>query len=416
MWPWRAAGFVASTPPVAAAAVPLLLLGLPWLALLARVGRQHSLRDLLLVPVGAVLVGALGPLLALPLAEVERARLRMVDVDPVRSGHRRPAAPGPLAWLRTRYAEPETWRELSYALLLVTAAPVLYGGLFLVLLLVCVWIASPALVGGGPVSLGPGTARTLREAVPYALAGAALLPATPYLVGLVAGVHGAVARGLLRAVDEPALRTELVEVARSRARLVDAFEVERHRIERDLHDGAQQRLVSLTLQLGLARLDLADDSPAGAAVADAHQQAKDLMAELRELIHGIHPRVLTDLGLPDALRELADHAPIPVTVRTDLPTRPPPHLEGTVYFVVAEALTNVVKHSGAAAAAVTVFARAGTLAVEVRDDGGGGADPALGSGLTGLADRIAVVDGRMLLSSPAGGPTRLRVEIPWAAP
>ena len=413
------AGFLASTVPVGgAAALALLLPGLPWLVLLARFSRDGwppSLSSLLLVPVGAVLVGLLGPLVALPLAEVERARLRLVELDPVHCGHRRPAGSGPWSWLRTRYSEPETWRELGYALLLVTVAPVLYGGVLLVLLLVVLWLASPLLLADGRVSLGVGTAGTVREAVPYVLAGLALLPALPYLAALTAGLHAAVARTLLRAADGAELRAELVEVSRSRARLVDAFEAERHRIERDLHDGAQQRLVSLTLQLGLARLDLADSSPAGTAVADAHEQAKYLMVELRELIHGIHPQLLTDLGLPDALRELADHAPIPVTVRADLPTRPPRHVEATAYFVVAEALTNVAKHSGASAAAVSVACEAGVLSVEINDDGCGGADPARGTGLTGLADRVAVADGRMLLSSPAGGPTRLRVEIPWQA-
>jgi signal transduction histidine kinase len=193
---------------------------------------------------------------------------------------------------------------------------------------------------------------------------------------------------------------------------VDAFEAERLRIERDLHDGAQQRLVSLTLQLGLARLDVPPDSPAAVTVATAHEQAKQLMVELRELIHGIRPQVLTDRGLPAALRELADQSSIPVTVDGDLPARLPSTVEGTAYFVVAEALTNVAKHSRATGAGVTVRQRTGVLTVEIRDNGHGGADLRRGTGLTGLADRLAVIDGRMWLSSPAGGPTLLRVELP----
>jgi signal transduction histidine kinase len=203
-----------------------------------------------------------------------------------------------------------------------------------------------------------------------------------------------------------------VEVSRSRARLVDAFETERRRIERDLHDGAQQKLVGLTLQLGLARLDLSAATPAATAVATAYDQAKELMEELRELIHGIRPQVLTELGLPAALRELAGRAPIPVAVRPDLRRRLSDHLEATGYFVVAEALTNVAKHSGARTATVTAREHDGMLVIEVTDDGRGGADPRAGSGLTGLADRVAVADGRMLLSSPPGGPTRIRVELP----
>ena len=156
-----------------------------------------------------------------------------------------------------------------------------------------------------------------------------MLPLIPYLVTLVAGADAAVARALLTDGHDEQLRAELTEVSRSRARLADAFEAERRRIERDLRDGAQQRLVSLTLQLGLARLDLHAHSPAAAAVAAAHEQAKQLMAELRELFHGIQPQVLTDLGLPAAIGELADQSPIPVTVATDLAGRLPGQVETT---------------------------------------------------------------------------------------
>src|SRR5690606_30481584 len=202
------------------------------------------------------------------------------------------------------------------------------------------------------------------------------------------------------------------EVSRSRARLADAFESERRRIERDLHDGAQQRLVGLTLQLGLAKLDLPADSPAAASVTAAYQQAKQLMTELRELIHGIQPQILTDLGLPAALDELAARSPVPVTVDARLTERLPSRIESTGYFVAAEALTNVAKHSGASRAWVTARRRGDLLTIEIRDDGRGGADPSRGTGLTGLADRVAVAGGRMFLASPAGGPTMLRVELP----
>ncbi|GAA3382013.1 sensor histidine kinase [Cryptosporangium minutisporangium] len=416
-WPWRAIAYLASTVPVGvAASLPFAVLGLPWLVLFDRAvhGEWRTWSDLLLVPIGVLLLGTLGPLVAVPLADVERARLRLADTRPARSGHRTPPTDGMWSWLRTRYTEAATWRALAYALLLLAVAPLVYGALLLVVVLDVAWLSAPAVVHDGPVTLGLGTVSTRREAVPYALAGLALLPGLPYLAGLVAGLHAAVARALLRAPDDAELRAELVEVARSRARLVDAFEAERRRIERDLHDGAQQRLVSLTLQLGMARVHLADDAEAGVAVADAHEQAKRLMAELRELVHGIHPQLLTELGLPDALRELADRAPIPVTVRAPLTVRPAPPVESTAYFVAAEALTNVAKHSGATTATVIAERRADTLVLEVRDDGHGGADPGQGTGLTGLADRVAVVGGRILLSSPDGGPTRLRVELPWS--
>jgi signal transduction histidine kinase len=257
-----------------------------------------------------------------------------------------------------------------------------------------------------------GQAATVGQALPYALAGLVLLLLVPYLLTLVAGADAAVARALL--LDGPGgrLRAELVEVSRSRARLADAFEAERRRIERDLHDGAQQRLVSLTLQLGLARLDVPPVSPAAGPVAAAHEQAKQLMAELRELIHGIQPQVLSDLGVPAALEELADQCPVPVTVSAPLGSRMPGRIENTAYFAVAEALTNIAKHSGATSASVTARHHDGVLTVEVSDNGDGGADPRRGTGLTGMADRVAVTGGRLLLSSPAGGPTLLRVELP----
>ncbi|MGW4497082.1 sensor histidine kinase [Micromonospora sp. NPDC004336] len=416
-WPWRSLAYLLTTPPMAlAAGLPLAMLALPWAVLLRRAtaGSAPTPVELVLLPLaGAGLLVAFGPLVAMPVAAVERWRLRLVDTRPVESAHRRPPGEGPGRWLRTRYTETATWRELGYAALLSTVVPFGYGVVLTLLLLVVVWIASPLLLpGDGPISLGFGQATTLAETVPYVLTGTALLPAVPYLLALLAGAHGAAARALLSAGADTRLQAELVEVSRSRARLVDAFEAERRRIERDLHDGAQQRLVGLTLQLGLARLDLSADSPAGRAVAAAHEQAKQLMTELRELIHGIRPQVLTDLGLPAALRELADQSPIEVTVDADLPGRLPAHVESTAYFVVAEALANVAKHSGATVATVAASRRGHTLAVEVRDNGQGAADPARGTGLTGLADRVSAVAGRMYLTSPAGGPTRILVELP----
>ena len=414
-WPWRAVAYLLTTLPLLlVAGLPMVLLALPAIALLRRVPGWDfpSLAEpVLLLVAGAALPAVAGPLLALPLATLERRRLRLVDTRPVESGHRRPPA-GAVGWLRTRYAEGATWRETGYAVLLSTVVPMVYGAALVLMVFVAGAIASPVLGGSGPVSLGPGRVTTVGEAVPYAVAGLVALPGVPYLLALIAGAHAALARALLSSGTDGRLRAELVELSRSRARLVDAFEAERHRIERDLHDVAQQRLVSLTLQLGLARVDLPAGSPAGQAVATAHQQAKQLMAELRELIHGIRPQVLTDLGLPAALLDLADQAPIPVTVHSGLSGRLPAAVETVAYFVTAEALTNVFKHSGATSAAVTAGRAGDTLVLQIRDDGRGGADPARGSGLTGLADRVSVVQGRMYLSSPAGGPTLIRVELP----
>ncbi|GAA0631407.1 sensor histidine kinase [Kutzneria viridogrisea] len=413
-WPWRSVGYLLSSLPVLAVlAMPLAWLTLPWLVaggLLITRPTSAIVGILVLVLLGAVLVGAGAPLVAIPLAVAERWRLGLVDTRPLWEDHRLPPGPGLWNWLRTRYSETATWREVGYVFLFVV-----WQGLYLTLcgvgLVLVFLVASPAILmtGDGPVAMGPWTITQPEQAWWLPLVGLLLAPVLLYLVGIAVGAHAAAARALL---GGNRARTELVEVARSRARLVDAFEAERRRIERDLHDGAQERLVSLTLRLGLAKLDLPEDSPARQNVADAHDQAKQVMAELRELVRGLNPRVLADRGLGAALAELGDRSAIPAQVRTDLPEWLPPHVESTAYFVAAEALTNVAKHSGATAVTVSAWTGAGLLVIEVGDNGRGGADPANGSGLTGLADRAATLDGRMLLSSPVGGPTLLRVELP----
>ncbi|MGE5132575.1 MAG: sensor histidine kinase [Gemmatimonadota bacterium] len=215
-----------------------------------------------------------------------------------------------------------------------------------------------------------------------------------------------------RSAAATALAARIGELETSRAAVVDSAEAERRRIERDLHDGAQQRLVSLAMELGRAKARFATD-PEGAEliVAQAHEQAKAALAELRNLVRGVHPPVLTDRGLDAALSGLAALSPVPVEVRVDLPRRPPAALEAIAYFVVAEALTNVAKHAHASRAGVSVSLTGGLLSVVITDDGTGGADPA-GQGLSGLAGRVAGVDGRLRITSPPGGPTTIEVELP----
>ena len=307
------------------------------------------------------------------------------------------------------------WRSLIYVLTTVPQAALAGGALGLLALLDGAIIASPILallVRPAPFRWQFGTfeVTSVGHAIPIGLLGLVLLPALVYLTSLVAAGQAGAARALLGHRSDAELR----EVARSRQRLVDAFDAERRRIERDLHDGAQHRLTSLTLQLGVARLDLPDDSPAAEPVGKAHEQAKELMVVLRELIHGIRPQTLADLGLPAALRELAAQSPGDVAVTVgDGVTRAAQGVEGTAYFVAAEALANAARH-GAATRIEMHLARSGeTLVLEIRDDGLGGAGPAAGTGLTGLADRVAAVGGRLLLASPAGGPTCVRVELPW---
>jgi signal transduction histidine kinase len=214
---------------------------------------------------------------------------------------------------------------------------------------------------------------------------------------------------------EAELRARVEELQTSRARLVEVSIGERRRLERDLHDGAQQRLVALSLQLGLARRKLEDDPDLGGRLLDAARGELDrALAELRELARGIHPAVLTDRGLGAALEALAQRAPLPVDLDEMPDDRLPSAVEAAAYFVVAESLTNVAKYSGAQHASVRVGRLDGFAVVEVSDDGVGGADPAAGTGLRGLADRLAALDGRLEVHSPPGGGTVIRANIPCA--
>jgi signal transduction histidine kinase len=209
------------------------------------------------------------------------------------------------------------------------------------------------------------------------------------------------------------LQTRLEELRESRARIVEAGFAERRRVERDLHDGAQQRLLALALDLRLARSTLDRDPGAAAELLDAAAGGlTEATEELRELARGIHPPVLADRGLAAALDALASRSSVPVTVDADTSERPPAAVEAAAYFVASEALTNVARHANAESAAVKVRRADGRLEVEVRDDGDGGADPAEGSGLRGLSDRVAALDGSIEVESAAGFGTVLRASIP----
>jgi signal transduction histidine kinase len=212
---------------------------------------------------------------------------------------------------------------------------------------------------------------------------------------------------------EAELRARVEELQSSRARLVEISMFERRRLERDLHDGAQQRLVALSLQLGMARRKVEDDPVTGARLLDdARTELDRALEELRELARGIHPAVLTDRGLEPAVQALAARAPVPVDVEAMPTDRLPAAVEAAAYFVVAESLTNVAKYANAEHASVRVGREDGFAVVEVSDDGVGGADPAAGTGLRGLADRLAALDGRLEVHSPPGGGTVVRANIP----
>ncbi|GAB7108991.1 sensor histidine kinase [Streptomyces phaeofaciens JCM 4814] len=404
-WPWRAAAYlltgavtgavtlvVLTASAVAGGVLALVLVGLPLLVVTALAG--------------------------LPVAALERRRLRLVDADDAPGTHTEPPAPGLRSWLTTRLRERATWRELGHTVL---TACLLWPAeaLLLAVALLCpsAVVATPLLlatVGDGRETkvLKVWTVTGWPAALAAAALGVLLLAAGGYVLGVAAGARAALTR-LLVAPPDGGPGPRVVELTRSRARLVHAFEAERRRIERDLHDGAQQRLVALTLSLGLARLDAPPGGPLAEQLARAHEQAGAALAELRELIHGIHPKVLADHGLEAAVADAADRSPIPVDVAFAPPVpRLPQAVEAAAYFVVREALANVARHSGADRAGVRGEHRDGRLALEVTDDGQGGADGARGTGLTGLADRVSVLDGRLTLTSPPGGPTLLRVEIP----
>ncbi|QKG23467.1 sensor histidine kinase [Actinomadura verrucosospora] len=399
-WPWRSLAYLVTS------SVPGALVLTVVVAALLVGGTLAS------IAVGLPMLAALA-FAGVPVAAFERWRLRLVDAAPIADPHRPPDRPGVGGWLATRVREAATWRELAFAALLATVLwpldlAVAAVGAALPAALLTAWMP---VLSGGRRGLWQGVAiHTPVQAVAALPAGVVLLAAGAYLVTVAAAARAALTRRLLAPRPDEAARL-LAEVAGSRARLVNAFEAERRRIERDLHDGAQQRLVAVATSLGLALLDM-PPGPAADHVAHAHGQARLALTELRELIHGIHPQVLTQHGLAAAIQDAADRSPVPVDLTLDLAGRLPAPVEATGYFVVCEALANIVRHSGAGRAWITAARRGGTLLLEIGDDGAGGADPAAGSGLTGLSDRLAVVGGTLALSSPPGGPTLLTVELP----
>jgi signal transduction histidine kinase len=243
------------------------------------------------------------------------------------------------------------------------------------------------------------------------LAGATFV--APWVTIGVARIELALARSLIGPSADAMHAAEVTKLETSRTAAVDSAETERRRIERDLHDGAQQRLVALAANLGAAREKLEQDPEEGREmVAVAHEEAKAALREIRDLVRGIHPVILEDRGLDAALSAVVARSPIPVALDVQVAERPPPAVESAAYFVVNEALTNVARHAMATRASVAIARAGNRLVVEVRDDGVGGADLAAGTGLRGLHDRVAGMGGTMYVISPPGGPTTISVELP----
>ena len=246
-----------------------------------------------------------------------------------------------------------------------------------------------------------------------------LWPVLPWITRGLSTVDRALASSLLAPAD---LTQRVKELEQDRGTVVDTAAADLRRIERDLHDGAQARLVALAMDLGLAKEKLSEDPEAAAKmVDDAHGEVKLVLQELRDLARGIHPAVLTDRGLDAALSSVATRCTVPggVRVNADLPggsdreSRPDSAVEGIAYFTVSELLTNISKHAGARTATVDAWRSADHLMLQVRDDGKGGATEEPGGGLAGLAERIRAVDGVFVVDSPVGGPTVVTVELPW---
>ncbi|CAL9490004.1 sensor domain-containing protein [Streptomyces sp. ICN988] len=239
-----------------------------------------------------------------------------------------------------------------------------------------------------------------------------LWPVLPFIARALTNVDRAMVRALLSPSDE--LERRIAELESDRGVVVDTAAADLRRIERDLHDGAQARLVNLAMGLGLAKEKLLEDPDAAAAMVDeAHGEVKLALQELRDLARGIHPAVLTDRGLDAALSSVASRCTVPVKVTVDLMERPAAAIEGIAYFTVSELLQNVSKHSGARSASVEVWRSSDRLLIQVGDDGRGGARLDGGTGMKGLADRLSAVDGLFVVDSPEGGPTTVTAELPW---
>ncbi|MER0245934.1 sensor domain-containing protein [Streptomyces sp. HSW2009] len=236
-------------------------------------------------------------------------------------------------------------------------------------------------------------------------------PVLPWVARGLTVVERAMVRALLSPSDE--LERRIAELESDRGVVVDTAAADLRRIERDLHDGAQARLVALAMDLGLAKEKLTEDPEAAAKMVDeAHGEVKIALQELRDLARGIHPAILTDRGLGPALSSLAARCTVPATISIDIEERPAPAIEGIAYFTVSELLQNVSKHSRAKAATVELWRTEHRLLLQVWDNGVGGADTS-GGGLAGLSERLGSVDGLFVIDSPAGGPTTITAELPW---
>jgi signal transduction histidine kinase len=336
--------------------------------------------------------------------------------DPYRS---EPRGAGWSRQVRTRLGDPATWKDLVFLFLQLPLGIASFTIAVAVLGVAASWIAAPAYYWSLPEGLELGIANvdTLGESLALVPLGLVVAFVGIPALGRLGRAYGELAGLLLGSSPDPELTAQVTELESARSRIIAAADAERRRIERDLHDGAQQRLVALALTLRMAETRAEQGDPESAElIRSAGEEAGLALKELRDLARGIHPAILTNRGLAAALDDLAARALVPVDVATAPSERLPDQVEAAAYFVVSECLTNVGKHAQASGATVSVRAEHGRLEIEVSDDGIGGADTANGSGVQGLRDRVGALGGRLEIESPEAGGTRVRATIPLAVP
>jgi len=352
-----------------------------------------------------------GALLAIPVftvvawcADAERRRAHFIDVDIPR----RPLADGRGWWsrLRARAGDGARWRQVGYHLTAwIVAWP---AGIVTVALWAAVLYAVSLPLWGWAVGLSIPAS--------FLLAGTGVLLAPLAARGMIGCAHleAAFARWLLGPDRFAAMQTQVESLTADRRVILDAVAGERRRIERNLHDGVQARLVALGIDLGLAEAMLPERADeAKTLVAAAREKARASIGELRVIGRGLHPSILEDRGLDAALSAVVAASPIPIRLRCELEVAPPPAVEEAAYFIVSEAVSNVLKHARARGATIDVAGGERNMQIVVHDDGLGGADTADGAGLAGIDGRVRGLGGSMRLASPAGGPTVVAVELPY---
>ncbi len=360
-------------------------------------------------------------------ASIERSRIAALlghHIEaPARPSSAGGSAGGWLQQLRADVTNRATWKEFGYHCAMVPVSAITYTLLMVAWVVPILLMSAPLLTVMLPdryAELWVWRIHAGRDAFVVAIAGVILAVLATRMVVALAKSRVHMARVLLGTDDTAALQARVEALQTSRSALVDAVDAERKRIERDLHDGAQQRLVAVAMDLGMVKnkLDASTGVPPEVRelIDSAHIEAKRAISELRDVARGVHPAILEDRGLGPALSSLAARCPVPVRIDVQVDRRPNQAVEAVAYYVVAESLTNIAKHASASKVIITVKQLGNRIGVEVTDDGRGGATigetGGLGGGLAGLRDRVASVDGRLTVMSPIGGPTTILAELP----